>query len=578
MAARACRVAISFLLALGALSGGGAQAQAAESASTLSEQLATTLMSAVIRDAGLEGRVMWIDATANLERLTSRESIAGIMERCRLARFNTVVLDVKPLSGHVLYSSRIAPRLAEWRGVSFPADLDPLQIAMLEGRRRGLQVYASINVFSDAHKLVRSGPLYERPDWQAVVYDVERVVTAADGVTHPLTVGVNVGPTGDGIAAYDQSYRQLRRLESNEVGVVVEGTRVTAVVDGALTDRGGLRVPEGGHLLIGRGRGGEWLLAHLPVDTEVRYTAKELLQPILEAPSEPVGAFVNPSHPEAQEYLIRLIAELADRYALDGLVLDRMRYSSLRTDFSPLSREQFEAHVGKKLDAFPQDIFTYDPVPGRPIIPGPYFREWLEWRARVITDFLERARREARRVRPGLGLGVYVGSWYETYYHVGVNWGADDFRPGYDWMTPTYSSTGYASRLNWLTTGCYYGVATRDDARQLGTNEEATVEAAAETSVRAVNGASFVYAGVNALDYEGRPEEFRKAMQSALGASQGVMVFDLVYIERWNWWDLFGEVFADRRRAPHEAPGLLEALRLTREAVRSFQSGRAMGQ
>jgi len=280
-----------------------------------------------------------------------------------------------------------------------------------------------------------------------------------------------------------------------------------------------------------------------------------------------VGGFVNPAHPEARAYALRVVEELADRYAVDGLVFDRMRYASLRTDFSPLSRELFEKWLGQKLERFPQDVYAYNPVPGGPIVPGPFYKQWLEWRASLIRDWVSEAREAALRKRPNLQCGVYVGSWYPSYFGVGVNWGSEDFIPGYDWMTATYPATGYAGKVDWLTTGCYYGVATRTDARQLGANEEATVQAAAETSVRAVNDAAFVYAGVQVLDYRGRPDEFRKAVRTAVQSSQGVMLFDLVYIEEYDWWNLLSEIFAAPRRAPHDVPGLRAAIRQARKAL-----------
>src|SRR5207244_5605904 len=68
---------------------------------------------ALTRQAGLEGRVLWIDATANLNRISSRQSVATILDRCRSAHLNTVIVEVKPLSGHGLYRSNIAPPLHE---------------------------------------------------------------------------------------------------------------------------------------------------------------------------------------------------------------------------------------------------------------------------------------------------------------------------------------------------------------------------------------------------------------------------------------------------------------------------------
>jgi hypothetical protein len=294
-----------------------------------------------------------------------------------------------------------------------------------------------------------------------------------------------------------------------------------------------------------------------------------VLQPILEAPSERVGGFVNPASPEARAYALRIVEELADNYALDGIVFDRTRFASLRTDFSSLSRQAFETWLGRPLERFPQDLYEHDPAPGRPILPGPYYREWLEWRAKLIHDWVAEASEAARRKRPGIAIAAYVGSWYRDYYGVGVNWAADDYFAGYEWMTPTYPATGYAGRLSWLTTGCYYGTPTRDDARQLELPGEETVEAAAETSVRVVNDATFVYAGLQVLDYKDRPEEFRRALRAALQRSQGVMLFDLVYIEEYDWWNLLNEAFPAPKRAPHDVPGLQAAIQAARKVLRA---------
>lgn len=545
----------------------GAQAQEEPAKPMVAPASIPGLATAVARQANLEGRVMWMDATANLKRLSTREGVSDVFDKCKKANINTIVVDVKPLSGHVLYNSHESPRLEEWKGFKYPAGYDLLLTAMIEGRRRGIKVYAGINVFSEGHKLLKTGPLYSKPELQATVYDVQRTVTAADGQSITLAVGENVGPLDGQIVSYDSRWTDWKKLGPEDAAVVVRQGKVAAVIDGALTGDAGLNVPVDGYLLIGRGTGSKWLLDHMHVDDVPKYTAQEVLQPILEAPSEAVGGFVNPANPESRAHMIRIVEEIADNYAIDGIIFDRMRYSSLRTDFSPLSREKFEAWLGKKLDRFPQDIYAYSPEPGQPLILGPYFKQWLEWRANNISQWVTEAREAVNRKRPGMELGVYVGSWYPSYYSVGVNWGSTDYAPGYDWMSPNYPSTGYAGKINWLCTGCYYPVARKSDARQLGLPEDTTVEAAAETSVRAVNDASFVYASLNVQDYQNKPDEFRRALQTAQQSSQGVMLFDLVYIETYNWWNILAEVFSVPKRAPHDVPGLQESLQQTKRAL-----------
>lgn len=539
----------------------------ADPAVSAAAQRPAPLSFAVTRQAGVEGRVLWMDATANLQRLSSREAVGAIFDKCRQAGINTVVVDVKPLSGHVLYASSLAPRLTEWRGLQYPPDYDLLQTAVFEGRRRGLKVYAGVNIFCEAHKLVRSGPLYERPEHQATVYDVRRTVRTTAGTSHLLAVGENHGPGAEEIASYDASAPDGKRIGTDDAAAVVERGEVTALVDGSLSDGGVVAAPEGGHLLVGRGAGARWLLEHLEVGTRLEYSAASVLLPILEAPSEVVGGFVNPAHPEARARAKRIVEEIANNYPVDGIVLDRARFSSLKTDFSPLSRQLFEEWLGKRLERFPEDVYEYAATPGEPVKPGPYFREWLEWRARLIHDWVQEVRESTQRLRPGLQLAAYVGSWYDRYYGVGVNWGAPGYRPMLPWMSAGYPATGYAPLLSWLTTGCYYGVSTREDARRQGHPEERTVEAAAETSIRATDDATFVYAGLFALDYKDRPEEFRKALQVAVEGSHGVMVFDLHYLEEYDWWNILSESFSVPRRAPHDVPGLLPALRRVRAVL-----------
>jgi uncharacterized lipoprotein YddW (UPF0748 family) len=521
---------------------------------------------ALTRQAGLEGRVLWIDAAANLDRLSSRQGVAAVLDRCRSARINTVVVEVKPLSGLVLYRSRIAPRLTEWRGKRYP-DFDLLQAMVEEGHRRGLKIHAAIDVFSEGHKQVRVGPAYQKPRWQAITYDVRRQLVTATGARRAIPPITNRGPASDEVVIYDPSFGQNRTVTAQDAVAVVSGDRVAAVLDGGMVSADGVPVPGDGHLLVGRDEGARWILKNLNVGDAIHYDTQPALLPIADALSEPVSVFTNPIHPEVRGYELSIVNEIATNYDIDGITFDRMRYSSLATDFSPLSRKQFETWLGKRMDRWPEDVYEIDPMPGRPIKRGPYFKDWLAWRARNIKEWLQEAVSLVHLRRPSARVGVYVGSWYPNYFNVGVNWASDAHRPEYDWTTSNYNETGYASLLDYLTTGCYYPVATREEARVQGAAEDTTVQAAAEMSCRAVADASFVYAGLYLLDYKDRPDEFRKALRTALDNSQGVMLFDLSYLEDFNWWNVLSETFTEARRAPHDVPDLLPAIRRARQAL-----------
>lgn len=522
---------------------------------------------AVVRQAGLEGRVLWMDGTANLQRLSSREGVAAVFDRCVKANINTVVVDVKPLSGHVLYDSKVAPRLREWRGVNYPAAYDLLRTAIHEGRRRGLRIHANINVFSDGHKLMRSGPGYDKPDQQAVIYDVERTLTTPRGDRKTLAVGANRTPGADEIILHDAPNGGPRSVGVGEAFAMVLGDRVEAVVDGALAPAKGVNVPPDGYLLIGRGEGAKWLLQSVQGGDVPVWSAANRLIPVIEAPSETVAAFLNPANPAVRDYQLKIVDELVTGYDLDGIVFDRMRYPSIQGDFSELSRQKFEEFLGQKLNRYPADIYSFDPLPGRPLVWGPYFKQWLEWRAKNIRTWLEEAVKIVRSKRPVMKVGAYVGSWYSTYYTVGANWGSEDYQPGYDWMSPTYGSTGYAGLLDWITTGCYHPIATREQARLAGLDENYTIQAAAERSTKATGDATFVYAGLYVQDFRGTPEGFREAIRTARAYSHGVMLFDLSQIEDYGYWNLIQEELPDARTAPHEVTNLLDGVRALRQAL-----------
>ena len=68
---------------------------------------------------------------------------------------------------------------------------------------------------------------------------------------------------------------------------------------------------------------------------------------------------INPLNEEYRTHILGVLKELVGKYPkLDGLMLDRVRYDGISADFSPLSREQFEAYIGQKVTHFPEDILT----------------------------------------------------------------------------------------------------------------------------------------------------------------------------------------------------------------------------
>lgn len=509
---------------------------------------------------------MWVDATANLDRIMTAEGVQDIVARCRRAGINIIVLDVKPVSGHVVYPSRIADRLTEWRGRTYP-EFDVLGAFVERCREAGIDLYVSFNVLSEGHKHYGVGLAYRRPEWQSVTYAVERAVLAGGGRLPVQDAGDPEDPRRPTV--YSDGYVLDGGGTAGERLVVQfdSDRRVAGLVDPSLLPGEPLPAPEDGLLMTVSGPAAAWSATNLRAGDAVQFEAVGRRIRVTEAVSERVAAFVNPLHPEARRHQMELMKEVVTRYPIAGVVFDRLRYANLYNDYSDLTRAAFEKWLGRRLTRWPEDVISFDPIPGEPVRRGPYFRQWLEFRARVIRDFVREATTAVRSARADARFGAYVGSWFGEYFGVGVNWGSEKFPVRTPWASPAYHEAGYAEFLDWLTTGCYYPIPSRSEARAQRREENATVEASADLSVMAVANSVPLYAGIFALNYQGRPDAFERAIDVSLRRSQGVMIFDLCYIYDYGWWEILDRAFAQPAEVPHLDTALTAQLRAAQDLV-----------
>lgn len=244
--------------------------------------------------------------------------------------------------------------------------------------------------------------------------------------------------------------------------------------------------------------------------------------------------FVNPIHPEVVQHELTIIKEVT-HYGLDGIILDRCRYPNVYGDFSDLSRGQFEDYIGEKVNDWPKDIFTLDI--DNEVKFGKYFPLWTEWRALNIRNFIEQARDVVKG--KGLTFGNYTGSWYPLYYSEGVNWGSETYNPTLEWTSETYNKSGHVELLDFLMTGCYYPEVTKVEAEE--NNRPAdwySVEGAIDLSLEVVNNQAPYIGSLFLKDYDGHPEQFKRAIRMCLEKTDGVMLFDTVYLDEYKWWDV----------------------------------------
>lgn len=114
--------------------------------------------------------LMWFDATANFERFSHKDSIDFYLTKIKDLGFTHAIVDMRPISGDVLYASEIAPRLTEWKGAKH-GDFDFLGYFIEKGHELGLEIHASLNTFVAGHNYFDMGPIYEtNPEWATMVY------------------------------------------------------------------------------------------------------------------------------------------------------------------------------------------------------------------------------------------------------------------------------------------------------------------------------------------------------------------------------------------------------------------------
>lgn len=117
--------------------------------------------------------------------------------------------------------------------------------------------------------------------------------------------------------------------------------------------------------------------------------------------------FVSPAHPDARAYERSIVREVAERYAVDGIVLDWIRYDGWATGLEEASRAGYRERWGVD----PVDIdFATD---------GADRRRWGEHRAEIVASHV-------REVRADLGadvrLAVFVlpPAWTELSQDTGL--------------------------------------------------------------------------------------------------------------------------------------------------------------
>ncbi|MBQ8501945.1 MAG: family 10 glycosylhydrolase [Bacteroides sp.] len=394
--------------------------------------------------------LMWFDAEANFGRFNQKDSIDFYLKKIKDLGFTHAIVDVRPITGEVLFDSQYAPRMEEWKGAP-KGDFDYLGYFIEQGHKLGLEIHASLNVFCAGHNYFDRGVVYNgHPEWVSMVYNPEKGI--------------------------------------------------------------------------------------IPITEE----------------KHKYGAMINPVNEEYQAYMLNILKELVAKYPeLDGLMLDRVRYDGISADFSPLSRQKFEAYLGAKVENFPEDILQWEKGEGKRYLPKPgkLSKKWFEWRTKTITDFMAVMRKEVKSVNPNISFGTYTGAWYPSYYEVGVNFASKEYDPSqeYDWATSEYKNYGYADLIDLYATGNYYTDITIEEYKKNNNSIWNETDSQAQSGtwycvegscqkLRQIMKDNKFMGGILVDQFYDNPQKLTETIAMNLKESDGLMVFDIVHIISKNLW------------------------------------------
>lgn len=405
-------------------------------------------------EKGAKPRVLWIDAAANfIDFANSKENIFRDLQLAKDAGFTSVVVDVRPTTGDVLFNTDVVEQV-QWLGAWLPqgyskvertATWDYLQAFIDAGDEVGVKIYAGINTM----------------------------------------VGGNITSLGaEGVLFRDQEKKEWATQLLTETGI--KNT-----------------------LEIG-GRG---------------------------------AMFFNPAREEVQDYICDMLDDLAAYDGLEGIILDRGRFDGMDSDFSSYTKEKFEEYLGYSVQNFPEDVMEAGTTPGDlPSSIPEYFKKWLEFRAKVMHDFFEKAASRVRSINAEMNFGVYVGGWYSTYYGVGVNWASPDYNTASDyssWATPEYKNSGYADMLDIILIGAY-----ASPTKVYGTTEW-TIQGFCLQAMDKIKGDAKVVGGpdvgngawATASD-EVTNTAIIESVEAVMGVCDGYFLFDMIHLKQKDQWDV----------------------------------------
>ncbi len=110
-----------------------------------------------------------------------------------------------------------------------------------------------------------------------------------------------------------------------------------------------------------------------------------------------------PSHPENIELEIDSMCEIVEKYDVDGIHFDYIRYPSDDVCFCDGCRQRFESQTGVQVEHWPRDCVN-----------GPLQEAYIDWRCEQITHVVAAVHERAKKIRPEIQISAAVFPLYPS--------------------------------------------------------------------------------------------------------------------------------------------------------------------
>lgn len=118
----------------------------------------------------------------------------------------------------------------------------------------------------------------------------------------------------------------------------------------------------------------------------------------------PHWRFLSPAIPQARDYLLEVVTEIVQRYDVDGIHLDYVRYPDERFDYGPIAAERFQEQCGVD----PRELYRLRRQGTISAQTSRLWDTWVRWRADQVTDLVRAIAEMIRSTKPGVSLSAAV--------------------------------------------------------------------------------------------------------------------------------------------------------------------------